>query len=238
MLNREGEGEMLYIYLDESGDLGFDFVSKKPSSYFTVCVLAVRGNDDNRAFAKLVRAVLRRQERRRQQAGAAELKGSLVPIATKKFFYKKVRHIPFKIYAVTLDKRKIYSGGPIEKDRVYNYIARLVLEGVDFKDAAVRVIMTVDKSRNRRGIFEFNTYILKQIKAFINPLVPLDIFHVPSHESPGLQAADMFAWGVFRKYEQRDTGWYEIFRARVSSDKLYLPQKEEERADQAKRPGY
>ncbi len=224
---------MLYLYLDESGDLGFDFVNKTPSNYFTVCVLALKGNDDNRAFAKLVRAVLRRRNRPRGRDRTAELKGSLVPLDLKKLFYRKVRHIPFKLYSVTLDKRKIYSGVPIEKDRIYNYIARLVLEGIDFRDAAVRVIMTVDKSKNRQGIFEFNTYILKQIKAFINPLVPLDIFHVPSQSSPGLQAADVFAWGVFRKYELGDMQWYEVFRGRLRSERLYMPKKEEERAGQA-----
>lgn len=223
---------MLYLYLDESGDLGFDFINKKPSGHFTVCVLAVKGSENNRAFAKAVRAVLRRRGGRRSLP-PAELKGSLVPLAIKKLFYRKVRQIPFRIYSVTLYKRRIYTGAPVEKDRVYNYIARLVLEGIDFRDAAVRVIMTVDKSKDRQGIFEFNTYILKQIKAFIDPLVPLDIFHVPSHESPGLQAADMFAWGIFRKYEQRDLNWYEAFRARLCSEKLYVPKKEEERAGQA-----
>ena len=33
---------MLFLYLDESGDLGFDFVNKKPSRYFVVTVLAVQ----------------------------------------------------------------------------------------------------------------------------------------------------------------------------------------------------
>ncbi len=36
---------MLYLYLDESGDLGFDFINKKPSSFFTICVLAIRGHE-------------------------------------------------------------------------------------------------------------------------------------------------------------------------------------------------
>ncbi|MEK6700308.1 MAG: hypothetical protein AABZ10_14850 [Nitrospirota bacterium] len=38
---------MLYLYLDESGDLGFDFFAKKPSKYFTVTVLAVSGKAEN-----------------------------------------------------------------------------------------------------------------------------------------------------------------------------------------------
>ncbi len=36
---------MLYLYLDESGDLGFNFVNRKPSRDFTATVLAVKGNE-------------------------------------------------------------------------------------------------------------------------------------------------------------------------------------------------
>jgi hypothetical protein len=44
--------------LDESGDLGFDFVNKKPSKFFTITVLAVR-DDNQRKLAKAVKITLR-----------------------------------------------------------------------------------------------------------------------------------------------------------------------------------
>ena len=94
---------------------------------------------------------------------------------------------------------------------------------MNFKDAAVRVIMTVDKSKSRQRVVEFNNYIISQIKSFIDPLVPLDIIHRDSHESPGLQAVDMFAWGIFRKYEKADLEWFNVFKARVCLDRSYLP---------------
>lgn len=46
---------MLYLYLDESGDLGFDFVNKKPSKFFTVTILAIRGPENNRLLIKAVK---------------------------------------------------------------------------------------------------------------------------------------------------------------------------------------
>ena len=42
-------------------------------------------------------------------------------------------------------------------------------------------------------------------------------------ESGDLQAADMFAWGIFRKYEAGDLEWYDVFKEKVSYEKLYLP---------------
>ena len=43
---------MLYLYLDESGDLGFDFFAKKPSKYFTVTVMLVQGTENRKKIAK------------------------------------------------------------------------------------------------------------------------------------------------------------------------------------------
>ena len=214
---------MLYLYLDESGDLGFDFVNKKPSAFFTICVLAIKGQENDRALANAVRAVIRRKIYPKYKTGALELKGTLVPLETKKYFYRQVSRIDFNLHSVTLDKKKTYTELSLDKDRMYTYLARLALEKVNFRDAAVRVIMTVDKRGPRLGLMEFNNYILTQIKAFTNPLVPLNIFHVQSQESPGLQAADMFAWGFFRKYEIKDLAWHDIFKSKIRSERLYRP---------------
>lgn len=228
---------MLYLYMDESGDLGFDFVNKKPSAFFTICVLAVRGQEHDRELAGAVKAVIRRKLYPKQKSAGLELKGSELPVEVKRYFYGKARRIPFKLYGVTLNKKRANAALLLEKERLYSYLARLALEKVDFHDAAIRVIMTVDKRLNKQGIAEFNRHIMAQLKAQIDPLVPLEIYHVPSQESPGLQAADLFTWGIFRRYEAGDAAWHEVFREKIASERLYEGKKEEERAGQAHRPG-
>jgi len=64
-----------FLYLDESGDLGFDFVNKKPSKFFTVTILAIKGPENNRLLIKAVKKTLRRKLNRRKVA-AEELKGA------------------------------------------------------------------------------------------------------------------------------------------------------------------
>jgi len=39
---------MWFLYLDESGDLGFDFVNRKPSKFFTITILAIKGIDNEK----------------------------------------------------------------------------------------------------------------------------------------------------------------------------------------------
>jgi hypothetical protein len=52
---------MWYLYLDESGDLGFDFVNKKPSNFFTVTILVVEGVENNRALLNGVKKTIARK---------------------------------------------------------------------------------------------------------------------------------------------------------------------------------
>ena len=38
------------LYLDESGDLGFDFKHKSPSKLLTICIVATTSAEANRRF--------------------------------------------------------------------------------------------------------------------------------------------------------------------------------------------
>jgi len=59
---------MLYLYLDESGDLGFDFFAKKPSKYFTVTVMLVQGMENRKKIAKAVKQTLQKKLSRPMEA--------------------------------------------------------------------------------------------------------------------------------------------------------------------------
>lgn len=210
---------MWYLYLDESGDLGFDFVNKKPSKFFTVTILAIKG-ENNRKLTKAVKITLRRKFKSKKQA--EELKGSKCPLAIKKYFYRQTEDIKFALYGITLNKIRVYERLRKDKERVYNYMARLVLDQIPFNNADLRVEIIIDKSKTKKNIFEFNQYILRQIKSRFDPKVPLDIYHYDSKQNLGLQAVDIFCWGIFRKYEAGDFKWYNIFKGKVVYDKQYL----------------
>lgn len=212
---------MLYLYLDESGDLGFDFFSKKPSKYFTVTVVTIRGTENNRQLINAVKKTIKRK----LPDGEAEMKGAKDSIAVKEYFHKQTAGIPFNIYAVTLNKQRVYDSLAKQKDRVYNFIARTALEKIPVEDAATRIQVIIDRSKNKREIREFNEYIIRHIKGRIDPMVPLDIYHWLSHENLGLQAADSFSWGIFRKYEKKDYEWFNVFKGNVRYDTVYLPEK-------------
>jgi len=210
---------MLYLYLDESGDLGFDFFSKKPSKSFTIAILAIRGVNNNRVLLKSVRKTIRRKLCKKS---LQELKGSHSTIEVKRYFYNLVSSVPFDIYALTLNKKRVYNELTQKKDRVYNFIARNVLDKIPFDNTLKRIEFIIDKSKNRREIGEFNDYIVRQLKGRLDPKIPLNISHHTSIENLGLQAIDLFSWGIYRRYERADNEWYNLFKARVRYDERYL----------------
>ncbi|MCI0695509.1 DUF3800 domain-containing protein [candidate division KSB1 bacterium] len=65
------------------------------------------------------------------------------------------------------------------------------------------------------------TWLGLHLQGKLDPNIPLDIYHRASDQEYGLQAADLFSWGVFRKYERGDTEWFNQFSDKVYGDKQY-----------------
>jgi len=50
----------------------------------------------------------------------------------------------------------------------------------------------------------------------------LHIYHLSSTASFELQAVDLFCWGIYRKYEQKDMEWYDLFKSKIAYETEYL----------------
>lgn len=209
---------MLFLYLDESGDLGFDFVNKRPSSFFVVCILEVNGQDENKILSKTVKLVLRRKSQKNKQL--RELKGSLTPLKMKNYFYAKIKDLKFSLYAVVLDKKKSYQSLWGDKERIYSHISYLLLEKIKMDGRASRIQLIVDRSKSKENIRAFDKFILLQLKGRLDPAALLNISHLDSQVNYCLQAVDLFCWGLFRKYEANDTVWYKAFEKKIGYENL------------------
>ncbi len=54
---------------------------------------------------------------------------------------------------------------------------------------------------------------------FVDANTRLYIYHWSSQEHRGLQAVDLFSWGIFRKYERSDEDWYSSYKAKILLEK-------------------
>lgn len=213
------------LYLDESGDLGFDFVNKKPSKYFVVTILAIESGEANRRLLNGVKKTLARKlnPRKKRERIVQELKGSQTTIEVKKYFYEQVRGIDFKIYAIALNKKRVYEYLTKNKPRVYNFVSRLLLDNIPVDAATTRVNFVIDKSKSKPEIIDFNKYIRTALESKIKPSVPLYINHLNSCDNRGLQAVDMFSHGIFEANERRRFKWYSVFQEKIAFCTVYLP---------------
>lgn len=216
----------MIVFLDESGDLGFDFEAKQPSRFFTITLLVC---DDRRAlagFRKAVRRTLKNKlNRRKSRRRVQELHGSDTALTIKRYFARQMPDRGWQLYSVTLNKQRVQPhlttrGG---KKKLYNFLARFLLEQLPLEQATENVSLVVDKSKNTEEIRDFNQYLQNQLEALLPLNTALHIHHDRSQDDPGLQAVDLFCWGLSRKHERGDGEWYEYYRRFVAFETIYLP---------------
>jgi len=215
---------MYYLYLDESGDLGHYTDSPGASKFFVITVLEVINDKDKKAIEKAVERTLKNKLHRghsRQMSSITELKATNTTFAVKQHFYRQVEKIPFRLYAVILDKTRFGNHLQFNHNRIYRFITHLVIKALHLEAAMTRALFVLDQRMGGAAIQEFNKLLRLQIESQLPPQVSLFIDHRNSNAMRPLQAVDLFSWGIYRKYEAGDTEWYNVFREKIKFERIY-----------------
>ena len=216
----------MFIYLDESGDLGFDFTKQKTTKKFVITLLVCKSDNVSVAFKTAVRRTLKNKINRTKNRTKwfAEIKGTNTSIETKKYFFRQIKEMDWQLYSVVLNKSRVENHLHTAKgqNKLYNFLARFLIEKLPLRQTFTNVRLIVDRSKNKNEIQDFNLYLKNQIEALLPLNTALNVEHLNSMESTGLQAVDLFCWGIARKYEYSDFEWYNIFRHRIAYETEYL----------------
>ncbi|MEW6262162.1 MAG: DUF3800 domain-containing protein [Thermodesulfobacteriota bacterium] len=214
-----------YLYLDESGDLGYNPDKEGKSRFFTVCVLAVSSRERNKIITSAIRKTIKHKLNPpgKRNRLVPELKGSRTSLEVKRYFFRQLSGVRFGIYALTLNKSRLYPELQKKKEITYNYLARLIMDCIPLESASEGVNLILDKRKSRPEILDFNHYLTKAFADRLHPNVIFRITHEDSAANLGLQAVDMFCYGFFRKYEKSDDTWFNIFKGKVLYDTVYFP---------------
>lgn len=216
----------MFIYLDESGDLGFDFRKKKTTKKFVITLLVCNTVTAKKEIDKAVRRTLKNKLNRKKKNSRfiTELKGTGTTIEIKKYFLRNVKNDKWGIYSLVLNKVRVepHLRTKIGKKKLYNFLARFLMEKLTLPKAQRNVELIVDRSKNKEEMRDFNKYLVNQLEALLSLNTDLNISHLTSQESTGLQAVDLFSWGIFRKYEWGDIEWYKVYSHRVRFETEYL----------------
>lgn len=214
----------MIIYLDESGDLGFDFKKKKTSRLFVITLLVCDDKSVQDGFRKAIRRTLK-NKLNKNKISVHELKGEGTALPVKQYFYRQVPDAGWRIYSVSLNKSRVKKDlqSKAGKKKLYNFLARFILEKVNFIENLPVVNLVVDRCKNTEEIKDFNQYVENQLAGLLPLETRLFITHEASQENAGLQAVDLFCWGIARKDDRGDRAWYDKYRDKIEFETIYLP---------------
>jgi hypothetical protein len=209
----------LIIYLDESGDLGFNFANKSTSKFFIITLLVCHSMEAEKIIRQAVRRTIKNKRITiKNTSEKRELKGTNSSLAIKCYFYKHICiDSDWCLYTIVVNKEKLLRRllkPPVHKN-LYNQLARRILENVAFDKVTDKVHLVIDRSKNKGEIAEFNDYVADHIASLLPLNIRLIIEHQTSCETPGIQAVDVFSWGIFKKYQSNDIDWYDRYKDRI-----------------------
>lgn len=208
----------MLLFIDESGDLGFDFDKRGTSTHFAITALVLESHGSRKILEKGVERTLKNKINigKRAKDPTKELKGHKTSIEVKQYLWRQIQACDFSLYVICVRKCDLPAHLRGHQERTYNYLARLIVEKIPLDRADSSVHVEIDKSKNSAERQIFNAYLGKHIEARLNPRVGLTMLHVKSEDSKAIQAVDMLCWGITRKYALGDSTWYDSFRERIA----------------------
>ena len=215
------------IFIDESGDLGFDFKKTRTQPFFIIGALVCKNAVSYREIQKAVNRTLKNKLNRKPKSKriVEELKGARTDFNIKQYFYSYCCHnTDWTLYFYILHKRKVPEHlRTLEgRHRLYNFLAKELVERIEFYDEDHIINLYLDKCRGSKEEVEFNNYIKTYLETKVSLKTRLNCYHHNSTLNKGIQAIDMFLWGIYEKYNFQRIEWYDLFKDRIDFEDTYL----------------
>lgn len=194
-----------YLFIDESGNLGF---SKSSSRYFIISTLII---EDLVQIDKIIKNI-RRNKFKKELKNVMELKATKSSENIKFYIFKQVNSLKnAEIFHIILDKYKVKSLFlKNQKHKLYNFVAgklaqNIIIDNVDFQ-------IIIDKSKDLFLQKEFNLYFEKLLIDKSKNSKCIKILHAHSHNYSGLQIVDFIAWSCYQLYENKNSTYNDLIQ--------------------------
>lgn len=206
---------MAYIFLDESGDLGF----KESSSRWFLFTIALVS--DSRSLERVVKKVWRPLRRKHKRLG--ELHAYHADDVTRKRMLQKLVAVPdLRVLTTILNKEKVYVDLQNQKNYLYNFTANILLDRLHSSRLVPPnepIYLVIDRKDTKKRIREnFLQYLSTSMTKRRGGQFSVTL--CASHEDKSLQAVDFISWAIFRKYELGETQFYNIIKEKITDERL------------------
>lgn len=205
---------MASIYLDESGDLGFNFKKKKTSKYFIITLLFAQ---EKKPLEKMIKKIFKTFSKKEVKNHHGSLHCYKELPRTRIKVLSLLAEKDVSVIAIYLNKMKVYVDLQGAKHSLYNYVANILLDRVYSKklipvNDAINLIAS-KRETNKFLNFNFKTYLKNKISENHNLKINIEI-KTPIKEK-ALQVVDFVSWSIFRKIEHRDDSYLNIIQRKV-----------------------
>mgnify|MGYP002623620788 CR=1 FL=1 len=211
----------MYLYLDESGDLGFDFSKRKTTRVFVITCLFIEHKRSIEKIVKRVHSNLAKKYKKRKGV----LHSFKEKPVTRQRILKGLAQKEISIMTIYLNKSKVYTRLKDEKPVLYNYVTNILLDRIYSRRgvfSSTKVCLVASKRETNKFLNQnFKDYLNRQISARHN--IEIEIQIKTPFEEKALQAVDFVSWAIFRKYEHGDEDYYNLIRDRIVEESPLFP---------------
>ncbi|MBU0546375.1 DUF3800 domain-containing protein [Patescibacteria group bacterium] len=205
---------MSFIFLDESGDLGFDFSKKKTSSVFVVTFLFVKNKDP---IEKIVKKIYKNFSRLERAFHRGCLHCHKETPKTRKQVFNLMTEKDITIMSIYLNKKKVFTNLHDEKHVLYNYVTNILIDRV-YAKKLIPIDRTIKLIASRR---ETNKFLNQNFKEYLENKVvekhklSIDIQIKAPYEEKCLQVVDFASWAIYRKLQHNDEDYYNLIKQKI-----------------------
>ena len=188
---------MKFLYLDESGDLGFNFAKKRTSRFFVISLII---SPDDRTPAKIIKKVFRNLLKVRQNLifhSYRELPKTRIKLL------QNLANSSLTFASIVLEKKD--SAVNFTKSDIYLAMALQLLHEINLTKQD-KFSLIAEKSTSKKSIDQ--NFISRILAEF--PCATVKISR--PHEDKGLQAADFVAHATWLKYENNEAAFYNVIK--------------------------
>ncbi|MCL2116406.1 MAG: DUF3800 domain-containing protein [Methanobrevibacter sp.] len=190
---------MDYLYIDESGDLGYN-----GSKYLVISAILIR--QDGKPLEKIIKKV--RKNFFKEIKESQELKATESSVKLNKYIIKKLNKTNSEIFSAILKKEnryKLYHNN--DKNKLYDLLASKIANQIEIKN---HLEVRVDKSKTTKEIQNFNEIFESNLNNMNN--FRINIEHSYSQNYRGLQVVDCIAWSYFQKFENKNNEYVKLLK--------------------------
>jgi hypothetical protein len=210
---------MNFIYLDESGDLGFNFDNKKTSRYFIVTFLFTQ---KRRSLEKVIKKAFNYFSKKEIKLHNGILHCYKEKPLIRHRILSLLKNKDFDIISISLDKRKVYTKLKDEKHILYNYVTNILLDRIFTRkiiplDEPIRLIAS-KRETNKFLNQNFKSFLENQTKNNHNIKIAIEVKR--PKEDKVLQIVDFVCWSIFRKLEHGDDSYYNVIKSKIIDESI------------------